>query len=107
MERCEVQFEDEVGILQGKVCCLEDELWFSYIEKGFVLLKKQDEMDDVIQRMFGEKERLDVVVVGDSFVLNGLELVIVFLNQCFGVSLQKVVFFVFEDMFKEIDEWVK
>jgi len=112
MERREVQLQEEIGILQGQVRRLEDELRLSHAEKEFALQKKQDEMDDIIQSMLGDmrdsgEAKRDVAADGGSSVPNGSELVPATANRRTAGSPQRAIFLAFEDMLKEADERAK
>ncbi|XP_024363982.1 uncharacterized protein [Physcomitrium patens] len=112
MERYEEQIEDEVGILQGKIRRLEDELRLSLSRKDFVLQKKQNEIDDIMQSMLGNKRvsdesRLEVAADRDSTVSNDSIVVAATSNQQTAASPQKAGFLAFEEMVKEGDEQAK
>lgn len=121
MERREVQLEDEVSMLQGKVRRLEDELRLAHAEKDYVLQKKQDEMDDIIRSMLsdireggggdeqprgGDKFEGDGGGGGDlsKRVNLGQMMVAAVERRPAAVSPHKAVFLAFEDMLKEADE---
>ena len=122
MERREVQLEDEVSMLQGKVRRLEDELRLAHAEKDYVLQKKQDEMDDIIRSMLSdireggdgdEQPRGGDKFEGDGGggggdlskrVNLGQMMVAAVERRPAAVSPHKAVFLAFEDMLKEADE---
>ncbi|CAK9857508.1 unnamed protein product [Sphagnum jensenii] len=101
------QLEDEVWLLKGRVWCLEGELKIAHAENEYALLKKQDEMDGIVEGMPVElkaEHREELSIEGGNVRKSGGLLMVATNSRQAAVSPSEAMLLACEDMLKEADQ---
>ncbi len=101
------QPEDEVWLLKGRVWHLEGELKIAHAENEYALLKKQDEMDGIVEGMLVELEaehREELLIEGGNVRKSGDLLIVATNSRRAAVSPSEAMLLACEDMLKEADQ---